>query len=171
MHTCHILLVEADSAQDALDYVRAQIHGEDPYPTWSDWSEIGGRWSGIFNGWDDTQDVLCYADNPTLADDILKDFIKYRVASIEQYKKELDTEGFVVDTAIAEYDPYSNDKRFANGMNLWRLQKLAQALQDDWTCDSGVFDLKDGTASLTYFKERLTANPEKQYLVPVDLHF
>jgi hypothetical protein len=46
-----------------------------------------------------------------------------------------------------------------------------QTLQDDWTSDSGVFDLQEGTASLTYFKERLTARPEKQFLVPVDFHF
>ena len=171
MHTCHILLVEADSAEDAVDFVKSQLMGDDPYPTWSDWHEIGGRWSGIFNGWDDTQDVLCYTDNPTLADDILKQFTDYRLANIKRYKEELDSDGFSMEKAIGEYDPHSNEKRFENGLNLWRMQKLAQALQDDWTCDSGVFDLKEGTASLTYFKERLTASPEKQFLVPVDFHF
>lgn len=171
MHTCHILLVEADSAEDAVDYVRSQLMGDDPYPTWSDWHEVGGRWSGLFAGWDDTKDVLGYTDNQILAEDIIKQFTDYRLAQIKLYKQELDKDGFALDKAIGEYDMNDNEKRFANGMNLWRMQKLAQLLQDDWTCDSGVFDLKEGTASLTYFRERVTASPEKQFLVPVDFHF
>jgi hypothetical protein len=51
------------------------------------------------------------------------------------------------------------------------MQKLMQTLQDDWTSDSGVYDLQEGTASFTYFIERVTARPEKQFLIPVDFHF
>jgi hypothetical protein len=171
MHTCHILLVEADNAEEALTYVRSQLSGEMPYPTWSDWHEVGGRWSGMFDGWDDTKDVLGYTDNPTLAEDIIKNFADYRLAEIKRYKEQLDEEGFSLDKVIAEYDINDNKANFANGMKLWRMQKIMQTLQDDWTSDSGVFDLQEGTASLTYFKERLTARPEKQFLVPVDFHF
>jgi hypothetical protein len=171
MHTCHILLVEADNAEEALDYVRAELNGEMPSPTWSDWHEVGGRWSGIFAGWDDTKDVLGYTDNPTLAEDILKQFTDYRLANIKRYKQELDEAAFSIDKAIDEYDMSNNEQRFANGMNLWRVQKLAQMLQDDWTSDSGVYDLKEYTGSLTYFRERVTARPEKQFLIPVDFHF
>lgn len=171
MHTCHILLVEADSAEDALDFVKAQLNGEDPYPTWSDWHEVGGRWSGLFRGWEETKDVLKYTDNPTLAEDILKQFTDYRLANIKRYKQELDDANFSIEKAIGEYDMNDNEQRFANGMNLWRMQKLSQMLQDDWTSDSGVYDLQENTGSLTYFKERLTARPEKQFLIPVDFHF
>jgi hypothetical protein len=171
MHTCHILLVEADNAEEALDYVKSQLMGDDPYPTWSDWHEVGGRWSGLFQGWDDTKDVLGYTDSPTLAEDIIKQFTEYRLAEIKRYKEELDKDGFSMEKAIGEYDMNNNEKRFANGMNLWRMQKLSQLLQDDWVSDSGVFDLQEGTGSLTYFRERLSARPEKQFLVPVDFHF
>jgi hypothetical protein len=125
----------------------------------------------MFDGWDDTKDVLGYTDNPTLAEDIIKNFSDYRLAEIKRYKEQLDEEGFSLDKVIAEYDINDNKANFANGMKLWRMQKIMQTLQDDWTSDSGVFDLQEGTASLTYFKERLTARPEKQFLVPVDFHF
>jgi hypothetical protein len=125
----------------------------------------------MFDGWDDTKDVLRYTDNPTLAEDIIKNFADYRLAEIKRYKEQLDEEGFSLDKVIAEYDINDNKANFANGMKLWRMQKIMQTLQDDWTSDSGVFDLQEGTASLTYFKERLTARPEKQFLVPVDFHF
>jgi hypothetical protein len=171
MHTCHILLVEADNAEEALDYVKSQLTGDDPYPTWSDWHEVGGRWSGLFEGWEETRDVLGYTENPTLAEDILKQFTDYRLANIKRYKEELDKDGFSIEEAIADYNINNNEANFANGMKLWRMQKLTQTLQDDWTCDSGVYDLQEGTASLTYFRKRMETQPEKQFLVPVDFHF
>lgn len=169
MHSGHILLVEADNGQEALDYVTAQLNGEERYPTWSDYHEVGGRWSGAFKDWGDG-DVMAYYDNPTLAEEVIKEFTDYRLAEVKRYQEELVKDGFSLDKAILDYDPNDNEKRFANGMNLWRVYRLAKILQDDWTSDSGVFDLSEGTASLTYFRERLKKNPKNQYLIIVDFH-
>ena len=77
MHTCQIMLVEADSGDDAIAEVKAQItYSETPYPSWSDWHEVGGRWEGLFAGWEETKDALCYTENPTLAEDIINDFVR-----------------------------------------------------------------------------------------------
>ena len=38
MHTCQIMLVEAEDAEDAIGIVRGAItHAETAYPAWSDW--------------------------------------------------------------------------------------------------------------------------------------
>ena len=83
MHTCQIMLVEAEDAEDAMGIVRSAItYAENPYPAWSDWhggigEGLAGRWSGLFNGWEENRDVLCYTENKVLADDIIKEFLSY----------------------------------------------------------------------------------------------
>ncbi len=177
MHTCQIMLVEAEDAEDAIGIVRGAItHAETPYPAWSDWhggigEGLAGRWSGLFHGWEENQDVLCYTENKVLADDIIKEFVSYRIAETKMLWEGINKDsGFDVEKAISEYDPYS--QRFDdNAMKLWRLQRVAKILNNDWCSDTGVYDLQEHTANLEYFKIRLDKNPEKQYLVPVDFHF
>jgi hypothetical protein len=171
------MLVEAEDAEDAIGIVRGAItHAETPYPAWSDWhggiaDGLAGRWSGLFQGWEENQDVLCYTENKVLADDIIKEFLSYRIAETknlwEGVKKESE---FDLEKIISEYDPYKQ-KFDNNAMNTWRLQRIAKILNNDWCSDTGVYDLHDHTANLEYFKDRLDKKPEKQYLVPVDFHF
>ena len=84
MHTCHLLLIEAEDAEDAKAKVQSAIEPEDgSYPTWSDWhggfdEGLAGRWSGLFEGWEENRDVLQYTENKVLADDIIKQFLDYR---------------------------------------------------------------------------------------------
>ncbi len=178
MHTCQIMLVEADSADDALGYVKGTItHAETPYPAWSDWhggiaDGLAGRWSGLFQGWEENQDVLCYTENIVLADDIIEQFLSYRIAETKNLWSEIKRTngGFDIEKALSEYDPYSQ-KFDENAMQMWRLQRVAKILNNDWCSDTGVYDLQDHTANLEYFKNRLDKSPEKQYLVPVDFHF
>jgi len=56
-------------------------------------------------------------------------------------------------------------------MDLWATKKLAQLLDDQWTPDSGVYDLENWTGNLRNFTERVAKNPEQQFLIPVDFHF
>ena len=177
MHTCQIMLVEADSAEQALSYVRGTItHAETPYPSWSDWhgglgEGLAGRWSGLFLGWEESRDVLCYTENKVLADDIIKEFVSYRITETKNLWDEMKKgNGFDVDKSISEYNPYEQ-KFDDSGMNMWRLQRVAKILNNDWCSDTGVYDLQEHTANLQYFKGRLDKSPEKQYLVPVDFHF
>ena len=177
MHTCQIMLVEAEDTEDAMGIVRSAItYAENPYPAWSDWhggigEGLAGRWSGLFNGWEENRDVLCYTENKVLADDIIKEFLSYRIAETKILWEGINKDsGFDVEKVISEYDPYS--QRFDdNAMKLWRLQRVAKILNNDWCSDTGVYDLHEHTANLEYFKNRLDKNPEKQYLVPVDFHF
>lgn len=168
------MLVEANSAAEALDYVTTTItHSETPYPAWSDWhggigDGLAGRWSGLFDGWEENQDVLCYSENQQLAEEIIEKWIGYRIEEMKLLvgaTTDLDLSE-VVDNYKPEDNEY-NDTKY----KLWQLSRLSKLLTNDWNSDTGVYDLHDHTASLEYFRERLTKEPTKQYLVPVDFHF
>jgi hypothetical protein len=170
MHTCQILLVEAESHEEALDKVASAItHSEERYPNWSDWhdtSPYAGRWDNFFGK---GKNVLRYTENQTLAEQKLQDWIGGRKAEMLRHLEEVKT----LDLA-AQVDAYNTEKNQpfdGDGMKLYYLKKLASLLQDDWTMDTGVYDLEQHTGNLQYFRERLAVAPEMQYLVPVDFHF
>lgn len=172
MHTCQIMLVEADTVEEAFDIVESQLNDA---PEWSDWhnaqgghsQNFAGRWEGqVFNTKPEAeeQDVanfLQYSKDPALAEQVISEHLGYRLADISNYKAQ------AIDPSTATYNPYSKDL----GMDIWYTKKLAQLLNDEWTCDSGLYDLHNHTASLAYFIERVKALPEKQWLIPVDFHF
>lgn len=168
MHVGQILLVEAESHDEALDKVRSAVqYAETPTPDWSDWNEVGGRWSDFFGK---GKNALRYTENTALAEEKLAEWIEARTAEIKRYHAEL-TE-FNLAGVIATYDPEAEPKWAGqDSMNLWRLIKVAKLLSDDWTPDSAVFDLENYTANLKSFRERLAVAPEMQYLVMVDFHY
>lgn len=174
MHVCQIMLIEADSSQDAIDYATSTItYAEERYPAWSDWhgglgEGLAGRWSGLFQGWEDTRDVLGYTENPTLAEDIIKDWLNGRTSEIARCKSMLEKTS--IDEMITAYNTDKSD--FGDvGMNAWTLTRLGKLLSNYWCSDSGLYDLTAHTASLEYFRERLAKEPDKQFLVPIDFHF
>lgn len=170
MHVCQIMLVEAESGEDAIGEVKSQItYSEDPYPTWSDWHEVGGRWDGLFEGWEEERNALCYAENPLLADDIIREFAGYRKKEMEKYLAEITKDGFDIGKMIENYNPEKFD--YGTGMSAWTLARLGKLLSNDWCSDTGVYDLKEGSANLEFFRNRLALEPNKQYLVPVDFHY
>lgn len=170
MHTCQIMLVEADSAEEAINEVKSQItYSEYPFPAWSDWHEIGGRWDGLFAGWEETRNALCYTENSALAEDIIKDFAGYRKQEMKRNLAQINSESFDLEKMIEEYDP--ENFNYAEGMKAWNLLRLAKLLSNDWCSDTGVFDLKEQSVNLEFFRKRLEENPTRQYLVPVDFHF
>ena len=168
------MLVEADSAAEALDYVTTTItHSDTPYHAWSDWhggigDGLAGRWSGLFDGWEENQDVLCYSENPKLAEEIIEKWIGYRTEEMRLLVGA--TAGLDLSEVVDNYKPEENEYNDTK-YKLWQLSRLSKLLTNDWNSDTGVYDLHDHTASLEYFRERLTKEPTKQYLVPVDFHF
>lgn len=190
MHTIQLILVEADTAQDAFSYIEGELENSNT-PSWSDWhnasnaSEMNfaGRWSGgVFltaeqkaeqeAGTLDTSTIpnhLCYADDPELADEVISQFLGWR----RQAMREAVPVGLPdLDELIANYDP-SADVTYRSGgfaMELWKLHKLTELLNDDWTYESAIYDLSSWTANLAYFHARCAKNPEKQFLIPVDFH-
>jgi hypothetical protein len=169
MHVGQILLVEAESHEEALDKVKSAVqYSETPNPSWSDWNEIGGRWSDFFGK---GKNVLRYTENTALAEEKLGEWIACRTTEIKRYHSEI--ENFNLAGVVATYDAEADWRNFVGqtSMDLWRLSKLAKLLSDDWTPDSAVFDLEDYTANLKRFRERVAVAPEMQYLVMVDFHF
>lgn len=177
MHTCQILLVVAETPEEAFEEVARKLEKE---PIWSDWHEAGGspaslnfagRWSGeIFGTYDEEGNItntdtnpnhLRYSDDPALAEQVLTRFLNYRYEEISVFQSK------AVDLSSYSYDPYTSKM----DMDLWATKKLAQLLNDDWTADSGVYDLDWWTASLDNFTTRVGLKPEKQFLIPVDFHF
>lgn len=163
-HTGQILLVVADTEEEALDAVRSAITYNDvPNPDWSDWHEIGGRWDGQLEG----KNVMQYHGNEAKAEE----FIAGRLAERRQEMEYLleKSKDITLEDAHDQYDP--EVENFKYSMNVYYHEKLAKVLQDDWTTDSYVYDLEVYTANLKYFRERLEKEPEKQFLVVVDFHF
>jgi len=174
MHTCQIMLVEAETAEQAFNLV-AHALGESP--DWSDWHEAGfhnvdsqnfaGRWENeIFHNnpevkVDTAPNFLQYSADPALAELAIERFLQYRLNDISGYKLK------AIDLSSVPYDPYSTDRDFG----VWYAKKLAQLIGDEWTPDSGLYDLEAYTANLHYFIERVKKSPEKQWLIPVDFHY
>ena len=170
MHTCQIMLVEADSGDEAIDEVKAQItYSETPYPSWSDWHEVGGRWEGLFDGWEQTRNALCYAENPNLADDIIKEFVAVRKKELERALEEMSQPDFDIEEMVSAYNPDKYD--FSYSMKAWTLARVGKLLSNSWCSDTGVFDLKEASCNLEYFWGRVEQDPTRQYLVPIDFHF
>lgn len=165
MHTLQIMLIEADSAEEALEEVKSRtgLYGDDSGsgPDWSDWHEIGGRWGGYFEG----ENVISYAENVALAEETLKQTLEWRAEEMERLRKDSDLEALL--SSVDSYDPENPVMDF----KVYCAKSLAEMALDYWTSRSKVFDLHDYTASIKYFRKRLEENPEKQYLVAVDFHY
>lgn len=171
-HVAHIILVEAETLEDARDAVYSRLMGETNEPEWSDWHNVSagsesfaGRWKGHFFGEENELDVLRYSDNPTLAEEIVIQQLGYRSDARKQYSNKIVEAGY--DIMTADYDPYGD----GFDMKPWYVKKIAQILNDDWTPDSFVFDLETYTASLGDFAKRVLGSPEKQFLICIDFHF
>jgi hypothetical protein len=164
MHVGQIMLVEAENAEEAIDKVRsAVIETEYPTPDWSDWKEIGGRWQGTLGA----ENALPYSDPK--AQEVLEEWLTHRAGSLAEYAE---AAGKVdLDARVKNYDPFAPNDFAEDAMNLWRMKKLIQMLDSDWTSDTGIYDLEVWSASLNYFKGRCELAPEMQYLVMVDFHF
>jgi hypothetical protein len=185
MHTIQLLLIQAETPQQAFEFVETALTSEGAV-AWSDWHygtdastmNFAGRWEHqIFltpeqevakeNGTLSLSDVpnhLCYADNPELAEKVLSEFIQYRKTYLTENLPDgtLDLEKLVKD-----YNPNEETKY---EMELWKIKKLTQLLDDEWFWQTAFYDITGETGSLFFFQERCAKNPEKQFLIPVDFH-
>jgi hypothetical protein len=50
------------------------------------------------------------------------------------------------------------------------MKKLVALYNNEWSSDSGIYDLEAWDATLAHFFERVKKSPEKQFLIPVDFH-
>jgi hypothetical protein len=186
IHTIQIILVEADSPEEAFRYVEQTLENDNS-PAWSDWhnasgweeKDFAGRWSGqvfitpeqealIEAGTLDKDTIpnyLCYADDPELADYVIDKFLGYRKQAMRECVPAVGIPD--LSTLIDEYNP-AGVPFLAH--DFWKIGKLIELLGDDWNYESAVYDLSSWTASLRDYHERCAKNPQKQYLIPVDFH-
>ena len=180
MHVCQIILIEADSPEMAFSDVASNID-DDPI-SWSDWhnadhSNVGelnfaGRWAGeVFakldsegNPIDDETalNYLRYSDNPERAEGIISQYLEERMSAIRQYRTE------AVDLSTHPYDPQVSTPYTPA---IWATSKLVKLIDNEWTPESGFYDLEGWTGSLEYFIQRVIKDPTRQYLIPIDFHF
>jgi hypothetical protein len=107
---------------------------------------------------------LQYSSDPDLAEQAITTALEYRMTDIRAYRERIRSSH--IDLAEHPYSPYNAPF----DTEVWYVKKLTQLLMDEWTPDSGIYDLDAWTGSLKYFIERVKANPEKQWLIPVDFH-
>lgn len=112
---------------------------------------------------------LRFSDDPDLADEVIKRFLGYRLDEIENTRNTLKTDYAGVDVFTYEYDPDETD--FKKSMVMYYIKNLAKLLSNEWTPDTGIYDLVNWDASLKYFYKRVQTDPQKQFLIPVDFHY
>lgn len=166
MHTVHLVLVEADSHQEAIKKVDSAL--EERNPEWSDWSEIGGRWTGMF-GEDEPTNAINYANDPEAFMKWVNKFLEYRKEHMKEALSAFEEGGKNISDLIDSYDPKSVD--FDDSMKGYYLRKIGGLLADYWQSDSALWDMEAGTAGIAYLIERIEKEPRKQFGVIVDFHF
>ena len=164
MHTGHILLVQAESADDAEQIARR--HSEEQ--NWSDWNEIGGRWSDIV-----PSSVLRYSENKELFYTTVTNFGNLTL------KERAETRARIGHLTINEIlDANESDETYDAESDKWLCNYFAHRIlensyADRHTPETYVFDVEDYSND-PYAKRallRCVENPEQQYLVVWDYHF
>lgn len=163
MHVGHLVLVEAESAEQAVAIVTDKLEDGSATP-WSDWHQIGGRWSDEFGG-----ETYAIPFSDLKAKEALEKFLDYRTNSMKEYLEKV--KNFDLEDAVSNYDPKSKRSYGEDTMSVWYLRKLAEILNDEWQPDSYVFDAEYWSGNLKAFYERCELAPEMQFMVIVDFHF
>jgi hypothetical protein len=167
MRVIQIMLVEAEGLQDAIDEVRSRLVNQDTGEINVEWAEffddeklsLAGSWAGFFG--EDLPDVICYADHKALADEKIALALEGRKDALNDYIKRGKNYKF------GKYDPYKAEFN----SDAYSMEKAMKIVNDQWTFESGIYDLENWTASLMYFKKMSEVDPERLYLVPVSFKF
>ena len=172
MHVIQIMLIKADSHELALERVADKLEDD---PHWSDWHNatsgalsFAGRWEGIFG--EGEPDYLCYGANPEKAEEVIGDSINNRMEEYEKYRREVVSQLEMFTEIANSYNPITGVGHGDKGMVIFRMKRLAQILNDEWTSDSGIYDLHNYTPALEMFRKDVIENPNSWWLIPVDFH-
>lgn len=166
MHTVQLLLTEAPTHQEAISKIEDYLNSS--HPDWSDWSEIGGRWKGMF-GEDEPTNAINYANDPEAFMKWIDTFLGYRKEHMKEALTSFEAGGKNLSDLIDSYDPKVVE--FDDSMKGYYLRKLGGLLADYWQSDSALWDTEAGSATIHYLTERIDENPRHQFAVIVDFHF
>jgi len=164
MHTGHVLLVQAESADDAEQIARRHSEEQD----WSDWNEMGGRWSDIV-----PNSVLRYSENKELFYTTITNFGNLTLKEREETRARI---GHLTINEIL--DANASNETYDADSDKWLCNYFAHRIlenpyADRHTPETYVFDVEDYSND-PYAKRallRCVENPEQQYLVMWDYHF
>lgn len=167
MHTGHLVLVKAESHDEAIDTVRAALHysdGENFAGSWSDWSVVGddSRWNfhADFEDWNGASSyAVSLADEADLFHKALNHFYTFRKNEFERLQNQLNDFSF------------ANFKLDQNDMESFALVKFAYLAESHYFSSSFVYDLENYSADLKYFRESEAFGETDWYGVLVDFHF
>ena len=177
MHALHWWGVEAENEEEAFGLVKERLVNDsgESWIDWSDWHVVGGgRWNPEGDGYQDQSNmIISFEKQPDKFKEILESCQKARVDEMHKYMTDIKPDKFISDMVdyISNNAIPDNQQRF--DMNSWYIKKAGELLQDNYTCDSYFYDMKEYTAHMGYVYERLDNTPDnmRQYLVPVDFHF
>jgi hypothetical protein len=153
-----LMLVEAETAEDAANHVSGLLDNETPTPHWSDYHDLVDEFDG--------KSAVAYSE--TVGQMKFKEFLGYRE---EELKRLYDrVKNFDLANAVDRYDPFRSGGYTDNDFRTYEVRKIASILEDSWTMDTGIYDLETWSANLKAFRERCELAPEMQFLVAVSFH-
>lgn len=173
MHVPHLILVQAESHQDAIDYVWMSLNSDSEHfaADWSDWAVVGteGFLESRFSLADDydftftNKYVVSLETEEEAFVAVLSDFIGQRKLTFDRFKQEIAN----VEISELELDtPFSNE----NHDKAWKLSRLADLAWGNYTPDSAYYDLENNDTSLQQYEASLARGESNWYGVLVDFH-
>ena len=174
MHVLQYLAVKADSTKEAYKNVKSHLENVTNGDFWSDWHVVGGgRWSkNSKEGYDDSpDDVISYVNDNKKFLDSIEWTKKARMEEMKGLLESLhnnDGEAQFIISALAYAKKAEVD---SIDMNSYLVNRISKMLLGIWTSDSFFFDAESNSCSYVYLQERIEAEPDNVYLVPVDFHF
>jgi hypothetical protein len=156
MHVLQWVAVEAVS-KDGAEY-RVQSMLDNGFFDWSDWAEIGGRWSDEEHG-----NVISIKDEPARASEVIEKAMENRRNEVKDLLKDIDVDGvisWVEDVVATGQESYNHE-----AMEL--KMALGTALGDN-NYDSYFYDAGALSTSPQFVLDGTSAS---NYLVAVDFHY
>lgn len=170
MHTGHLILIKAESHDDAISRVKGALEDFESNfgSNWSDWSTVGddgftkSRWNfhADFEDWNGASShAVSLTDEADLFHKALDHFYAFRVAAFERLTNEIS--GY----SLTDFKLDQNDQIS------WALFKFAKLAEAQYGSDSFVYDLENYTPDLRYFRQSTESGETDWYGVLVDFHF
>lgn len=178
MHSLQFIAVEftpssdpEDADQEAVGYLESMLEGVDAYPKWSDWYSIKeSRWISQYT-------VVNAAREPDRWKEYIDQAKKWRAEHVKDYLGKAKLDDFAKKANLYAkkllgigYQPWNALDNMGMDMNIYYTTKLASLMNDEWTSESVFYDLQHWTSQFENIEERVTTNPENQFLIPVDFH-
>jgi hypothetical protein len=151
MHTPILLAVEARTEQQAIE--QAEYFNEHN-THWSDWSELGGRYLNEVGG----TGVFRYSDDPEKFETLVARFKLATSIGKDSYMEKV---GEVTVSELVRGDDYTR----------WMARKLLDVVSEDFTPDQHFYDIVEYCANEVALKERITKNPDEQFIIIWDYHY